>query len=164
MPLRSDDPKEHEAEEKCLSDVRDHGVHVLRVFGDDTWPEFAYSVGLFHNFRHPEIIILGLPADRAHVLINLVRDEVRAGHRFKAGDSTDKLLVDYEVTFRAVPTPQLVAHFGWAIWFYEDGEFPALQLVYPDRDHRWPWQDGVSPSFRVKQPVLADVDVPAWAS
>lgn len=164
MPLRSDDPKERAAEDKCLADVEEHGVHVLRVFGDNAWPEFAYSVGLFRNFGQPEIIIMGLPADRAHAIINLVRDEARAGRRFAEGDVTDALLVGYNVTFRPVPIPQVIAHFGWAIWFYENGEFPALQLIYPDREHRWPWEPGVSPTFRSKQPLLADVDVPAWAS
>ena len=163
MPQLSDDPKERAAEEKCLSDIRDHGLHVLRVHGDDQWPEFAYSVGLYRNYQQAEVIILGLPLERAHAILNLIGDEARAGRRFAAGDVTDAVLNDYAVSFREVPSDHVKAHFGWALWYYGEEAFPALQLVYPDRDRRWPWESGVSDSFRSRQPVLEEVAVPAWA-
>ena len=43
MPKLSEDPKARAAEEKCLSDIAQHGIHVLKVYGDDAWPEFAYA-------------------------------------------------------------------------------------------------------------------------
>ncbi|MFL5577733.1 MAG: DUF4262 domain-containing protein [Gemmatimonadaceae bacterium] len=45
---------------------------------------------------------------------------------------------------------------GFARWFYGGDDFPVLQVVYPDRTGRYPWEDGVAEGFRAVQPVLAD--------
>ena len=42
-----------------------------------------------------------------------------------------------------------------ACWAYEGEEFPVVQLVWPDKQGRWPWEDGVRAGFRDAQPVLA---------
>jgi hypothetical protein len=54
------EPKD-DHERKALADVQNHGWHVLKVMEDDRGPAFAYTVGLYHSFRHPELIIVGLP-------------------------------------------------------------------------------------------------------
>jgi hypothetical protein len=163
LPRYSDDPKKRSAEEKCVADIQHYGLHILKVAGDDDWPEFTYSVGLFHSFEHPEVIVLGLPGDVAHSLVNGLADEVRSGHRFIASEETENVLEGYPCTFRAVPPHHVGAHFGWASWFYDGEPFPALQLVYPDRARRWPWDPDISPGFLAQQPVLATVALPKWA-
>jgi hypothetical protein len=35
--------------------------------------------------------------------------------------------------------------------------------VYPDREHRWPWDSGISKGFRRNQPDLATAVMPEWA-
>jgi len=159
----SDNPKQRSAEEKCEEDIERYGLHVLKVAGGNDWPEFVYSVGLFQSYDHPEVIILGLPGDVAHDILNGLADVIRSGKRFAPEDETEDLLEGYLCRFLAVPFEQLFAHFGWAIWYYDDRAFPALQLVYPDRAGRWPWEPGVSPGFISQQPVLSRVPVPAWA-
>src|SRR6185503_14718031 len=69
----------------------------------------------------------------------------------------------YDVTFRRVPEYQYGAYLGWGMRFYAHDSFPVLQMIYPDREGRWPWQDGVSPGIRALQPVLADEPEPPWA-
>ena len=145
------------AEEKVLSDVQDYGWHVVKVLEEGDSPEFAYSIGLFRSFQHPEIFIYGLPSERAHLIINEAGEHIRSGRRFFAGQTSDELLEGYSVMFRAIPPSQYREHLGWASWFYDYADFPALQLVYPDRDGRWPWQSGTSEGFRRVQLVLADV-------
>lgn len=39
----------------------------------------------------------------------------------------------------------------------------AVQMIYPDRHGRWPWDEGVSDAFRHQQPVLETDPVPEWA-
>ncbi len=138
-------------------------MHVLRVFGGDGWPEFAYSVGLFQSFEQPEVIILGLLAEIAHALLNDIADLNRRELRFQLGDSTDELLDGYQVTFRPVSPPQVQAHLGWANWFYDFEPYPAVQMVYPDRAGRWPWDPEASEGFRSNQPMLESAPLPAWA-
>jgi hypothetical protein len=45
-------------------------------------------------------------------------------------------------------------YFGYAIWFNQTSNFPALQLVWTDRQNRYPWQDGFEEEFKFIQPLL----------
>jgi hypothetical protein len=98
-----------------------------------------------------------------HRLINDVGERVRDGMRYSAGELSNEFLEGYDVTFRAVPTFQYTGHLGWAIWLYGGASFPVLQMIYPDRQHRWPWDDAAAADFRERQPILADIAVPPWA-
>lgn len=163
MPHFSSDPRERTSEEKCAADVAQYGLHIIRVAAEEDSPEFAYSVGLYHTFAHPEVIMLGLRSETMHRLLNDVATALRAGRRFAAGDVSDAFLEGYDVTFRLVPADSYEPYLGWANWFNEGRDYPALQMVYPDREHRWPWEPGVAESFRANQPVLEREPVPAWA-
>ena len=163
MPHLSDDPKERAGEDKCLADIAQYGLHVMKVMGDHEWPEFTYSVGLYHTFGLPEIIILGLRGDLAHAVLNELADRARRGERYQVGDMLDGLLEGFAVTLRPVRDEHIEPHFGWARWFYDGQPFPALQLVWPTTSGVWPWEARASTEFRHKQPLLESVDVPAWA-
>jgi len=152
------------AEQKLVSDVETHGWHVMNVMEDEEGPGFAYSIGLTRSLGHPEILVVGLPRDTMHSLINLVGEEVRQGGAFKAGATYEQLLEGYHATFRAIPKDQYRNYLGFARWFYDGDDFPALQLIYPDREGRWPWDPQASAGFRAQQPVLADEGDPPWAS
>jgi hypothetical protein len=143
-------------EQKAVDDVQRYGLHIVHVLAEGDLPPFAYTVGLYRTFGHPEILIYGLPKDGAHRLLNHLADNLRAGKRYTVGETSDDLLDGYVCTFRLVPPAHYREHLGWASWFNESPEFPTFQLVYPDREGRWPWQDGVSEGFRRNQPVLAD--------
>ena len=163
MRKLSDDPKVRAAEQKCLADIAEHDLHVLKVFGDDEWPEFTYSVGLYERFKVPEIIILGLRSELAHSLLNELARRARAGERFAAGDKVGNLLDGFDVELRPIPEPYIEPHFGWALWFYDGRPFPAVQLVYPTTSGFWPWDPDASDSFRRTQPVLESTELPDWA-
>lgn len=45
-------------------------------------------------------------------------------------------------------------YFGYAIWFNQTSNFPALQLVWTDRQNRYPWEDGFEDEFKFIQPLL----------
>jgi hypothetical protein len=136
----------------------------MRVSADPPGPDFAYSIGLYEHFRHAEVIIVGLPLDIAHQIINDLGAAVRRGERYVAGATSEEFLEGYSVTFRAVPQYQYDAYLGWARRYYGDEVlFPVLQMIYPDRESRWPWQEGVAAGFRENQPVLADQAEPPWA-
>ena len=70
---------EDKHEEKAIADIEKHGVHVLNVFDPDgNDPKFNYSVGLWHSYEHPEILIFGLDAEISTQLINDIADKCRA--------------------------------------------------------------------------------------
>ena len=143
--------------------VADHGWAVMKVSAETDSPSFAYSIGLYRTFRHAEIIVLGLASETAHRLINDVGEAVRSGGTVTAGQTSDAFLEGFACTFRRVPAHQYGAYLGHGIRFYGVEAFPALQLVYPDRLGRWPWQPGVAPDFLANQPILADEPEPPWA-
>ena len=149
--------------EDLAADVATHGWIVMKV-ANDKGPEFAYSIGLFHTFGHPEVIMFGLAPEVMHHLINDAGALIRGGKVFSAGELSSEFLEGFDVTFRRVPEFQYDGHFGWATSFYRELKFPALQIVYPDRLARWPWHDGVDAGFLERQPVLSDISEPPWAS
>jgi len=143
-------------EQNALDDVQRYGLHIVNVLEEGKLPGFAYTVGLYRTFQHPEVLVYGLSQDRAHQILNDLADNLRAGKRYVAGGTFDDLLEGYSCTFRVVPRPHYREHLGWASWFNETIDFPALQLIYPDNEGRWPWQDEASDGFRRHQLVLAD--------
>jgi hypothetical protein len=163
MPTLSDDPRERADEEQCLADVETYDVHVIHVHGDDEWPKFTYSVGLYRRFGVPEVIILGLAQELAHWMVNELAARGRAGGRFQLGDTLDGLLEGFAVTLRPVPRPHVEAHFGWAMWFYDGEAFPTAQVVFPSTRGVWPWDPEAPKEFLRAQPVLEVAPLPAWA-
>lgn len=163
MPTFSADPEERALEERCVADVAEYGLHVVEVSAEADSPAFAYTVGLYRTFGRPEVIMFGLGLDTMHRLLNDLADAIREGHALDAGDVSDRLLDGYDVTFRTVPKRQYAAYLGWANWFNDGHEYPTLQMIYPDRERRWPWTDGVAESFRRNQPVLEREPIPPWA-
>jgi len=146
------------------ADVATYGWIVIKVSANAAPdPDFAYSIGLFQSFGHPEVILVGLPLEIAHTIINDVGGAIRAGGRFTAGSVSEQFLEGYNVTFRTVPVYQYGAYLGWGCRYYANEPFPVLQLIFPDRSGRWPWHEAVDPGFRAAQPVLADEPEPPWS-
>lgn len=73
---------EDEHDRKLLADVERHGWHVIGVEEADEGPAFAYSIGLYHNFQHPEVILFGLPVRVMHRVINAVGEKIKSGEKF----------------------------------------------------------------------------------
>ena len=101
-----------------------------------------YTIGLTGH-AHPELILFGLPPDLSRPVLLELAGEVLAGTRtISAGGSADDVLDGHRVQFVAVTEPD--RHLPVAARFYAGGAHPvrALQIVWPDRYHRWPWQPG----------------------
>jgi Domain of unknown function (DUF4262) len=138
------------------ADIATYGWHVIKVYEDDEGPAFAFTIGLFQRFGHPELIVFGLPPDTMHLMLNGAGENVRAGRPYAAGLNYDDILEGYSCTFRPVPRRHYEAYLGSARWYYEGDDFPVLQLIWPDREHRYPWAAPPDAWIRGAQPVLAD--------
>lgn len=57
---------------------------------------------------------------------------------------------------------------GWAVWYYRCSDFPLLQLVYPDRENRFPEDEAFDKAFEqpLMQPAaqMRKVEDDFWAS
>jgi hypothetical protein len=163
----SDLPEPRDAsDEKLLADVREFGWHCVRV-ADEHHPEhaaantalpphpiydaaFAYTVGLWRTYSHPELILVGR-WQHAHPILAQVVSLIRDGRTFAAGDRSDEVLDDYEVSFGAVANHRRLELLTWADWLNKGAQFDALQLILPDRAGAWP-NDPVYKAF--PQPLL----------
>ena len=138
------------------ADIATYGWHVIKVLEDDEGPAFAFTIGLWKRFQHPELIVFGLPLETMHQMLNGAGAAVGAGRPYAAGQSYDDILEGYSCTFRPVPRRHYDAYLGSAQWYYEGDDFPALQLIWPDREQRYPWAAPSDAWIRTAQPVLAD--------
>lgn len=155
MSRHSNDLGLTSSEETVLHHREEHGWFVNMIAAHDANPAFAYSFGLFEEFRHPEIIIFGLEPSIMHILINDVGGRIRTGAGYRNGDIVSDLLETYPCSFRKVDPSHYKATFSWACLFYGNSNFPALQLFWPDRQSRFPWESGFDGALCTSQPDLS---------
>ena len=152
MRSRTDDLRPPEL--KLLDDIEQYGVHLVHVPEEGQQPNFSFTVGMWHSFEQPEVIVFGLPEEVAHELLDALADEASDGRKFLPGEKHDDLLVGYPVRFLDVPRERRGTFFGSAEWAYDGEQFPCVQLVWPDKQGRWPWSAEVRDGFRESQPVI----------
>jgi hypothetical protein len=146
-----------ESEQRVIDDVQRVGWHVVGVEADAEGPGFAYSIGLYHTFGQSEIILFGLDVkETMFPIVNLVGEQMRQDANFEDWYESDKLLESANCIFRNVEREHYAEYFGYAIWFYEGLEFPAMQCVWPDRAGNYPWELGFPPELKERQPVLTE--------
>lgn len=142
------------SDRKVIYDINTHGWHVTIVLPDGANPGWAYSIGLFHTFRHPEILVFGLDGDLMHQLINHVGREARRGARIEPEQEYGDIIERYRCMFRPVNTSWYPHVLCYATWFYKGSAFPALQLFWPDKAQRYPWDPNFESRFLGDQPLL----------
>jgi hypothetical protein len=140
-------------ESKVASDVDAFGWHVILVAASDRAPQFAYTIGLFHTYQHPAVVVIGLTDAKAHEVLNIISAAVKSGARYGAGDRVDGILVNYPSAFVVFPRSAYADYLGVARRFYAGDEFTALQFVWPDSSGRFPWEAGVAEGARATQVV-----------
>jgi Domain of unknown function (DUF4262) len=140
---------------KLLADIDQYGWHVIGIEEDDEGPGFAYSVGLYRTFGHPEIMVVGLAIDVMFGMVNQIGELVRGGKRFEQLDESGDVLDGFNVAFRQVEAVHYVQYVGYAMWFYGGDSFPILQMVWPDSRHCYPWHPHYPAALAGRQPVLS---------
>lgn len=141
-------------EEQTKSDIEKHGLTVIIIEGTDYLPAFAYSIGLWQRFEHPEIICFGLTTKTLHALINNVADIVKEGKTIATNIDFYDIFESTRAQFLKVDHRNIGDYFGTAINFYETSDFPTIQLVWTDRNDKFPWEDGFEEEFTYRQPLL----------
>lgn len=146
-----------EGDKKLLEDIEKFGWHVLKVSEDDQGPGFCFSVGLFKTFKHPEIFIIGLKADLAHVLINNIGEEIRRGMNYKSGVFYPEIIDGFDCLMIEISQKYYNEYLGYANWYYKDKEFPVLQCIYPTVKGAFPWQKEWPKEIKDLQPILGNL-------
>lgn len=149
-----DTPHNCRDDKRVISDIRTFGLHVVLIEATDYLPSFAYSIGLWQKYKHPEIISFGLTVQTLHRIINDVADKVRSGQNIEIGEIYNNFFDNGKVEFIKVDNKNIADYFGAAIDFYNSKEFPALQLVWSNRNNKLPWEADFEKEFIYRQPLL----------
>ncbi|MGA3540863.1 DUF4262 domain-containing protein [Micromonosporaceae bacterium DT194] len=148
--------------------VQRHGWQVAGVIEEDDVPGWAYTVGLWHSYRSPEIAVLGLPTRTCMSIANLLAAKVRDGAELATGRRMDDVLKGHAVELREVRGEWLPVLFGQAVAFYRTPPLPMLQVCWPDPNEHFVWDAEASDSLHSLHPQLwlppADHPAGPWAT
>jgi hypothetical protein len=109
---------------------------------------FSYTIGL-HDRGLPELLVTGLPTNRALWLLNTFAKRMASGLRPVPGN---QVTLPANARLELVQVEHPDAHMGMAIAI-EGPDITAVQLVWADGHGRWPWAPGFDDGDR-HQPVL----------
>ena len=102
---------------------------------------FAYTVGLTAH-DHPELVIAGLDPLSAQALLNDLAARVYdTGARFTHGQRVSDLIAGYDAVILEGPATDDL-HPGAAYARYGRDRVRLRQIVWPDPQARFPWDDG----------------------
>ena len=136
------------------SNVEKFGLQVIMVNPTDYSPSFAYSIGLYKTYNHPEIICFGLPKDLAHGVINDIAELIKDGEQISPSKNYDNIFKNSRAEFLMVDERNIEDYFAAAINFYQTTKFPTLQLIWTDRNDKFPWEENFEEKFLYDQPLL----------
>ncbi len=146
---------EKEAKVRIAANIIEHGFHIACIDTDGYSPAFAYTIGLNASYQHPEIIVFGLQLNVLNAILRDMATRVKEGERFESHRSYTDVLEGYDVQFLEVDKQNVSDHLGFAGWYYGGHfEFPVLQMIWPDKESNWPWEEAFNPNFLYSQPLL----------
>ncbi len=147
----------------CLDIVDRHGWMIQGVFpvaGGPPAPTFCYTVGLSHPSGrhkwdpHPEFITIGVGFDAGKYILNELGEMVRNGRSLTAGEQLTGLVAgDFVLTLVQVADDSSHPLNTVRDLYGKDIAPGVLQVVFPDMEGRFPWDDGYDLDPRV-QPLL----------
>jgi len=145
-------------EKKIADDVNRYGLHIVQIPPTPKDDGFSFSVGLYKNYGHAEIIIFGQKTEWQAAVLNVLADEIKEGNTFQDDQKYPDIIPNHLCAIHAVADPQsYIDYVGMALWYYReihpiDHAFPLLQAIWPDLAGRFPWDAGYDPGYR--QPLL----------
>ncbi|MFB4278865.1 DUF4262 domain-containing protein [Nonomuraea sp. MTCD27] len=123
-----------------IGKVQEHGWQVTMIPRNEHGPGWAFTIGLWHHHRSPELAMFGLDIHDMQTCLNSLGDKVVAGEALKAGQEWQDIIDQRPVALKAVDHRWYHTFFGTALGFYRRPPFPFLQVVWPSPDNTFPWQ------------------------
>jgi hypothetical protein len=124
--------------------IKEVGWTVMAVMRTDRLPGFAYTVGL-SNHSQPELMVIGLPAQSAHYILNKMAEKAMAntlpnprGLVHEVASMPLSLRQDDDEA-----TMGELCRFAQQ-WSQEQRGRPCgvMQVIYPDEAGKFPWEPG----------------------
>ncbi|MET7474656.1 DUF4262 domain-containing protein [Streptomyces sp. NPDC005648] len=135
-----------------VATIDQHGWQVMMIPTDDQGPGWAYTIGLWHRHRIPELAMFGLDIRLMQTVLNDLGQRAVEGQPLEA-DKERHDVASVPVVLKPVDYRWYKAFFGTALGYYRKPPLPFLQVVWPNRDGAFPWQPG-GEDLLVRQPRL----------
>ena len=135
--------------DKLIEQVIDSAKDAIEKYGFNvtavgTSPPFAYTSGLFAD-DIPELLVSGLPNEVAHGVLTNIYDLAISGLELESGmQISDVLGGGYKIMLLDIDSDK--SEMNLTRRLYGKG-FPALAVILPDKQHRWPWDKGVEDNY-----------------
>lgn len=139
---------------KMIKEIEEFGWTVVALDATDYLPSFAYTLGLWKNYQHPEIIAFGLPVNMLHTILNEAGAIIKSGQSLKLHQPYTEFFENGKASFLPVDELNFEDYFNYATELNGVATFPAYELVWTDRNLKFPWEEGFEAEFKFKQPLL----------
>ncbi len=142
-------------EQKIAADVERVGWSAISI--SDVSPSFVYTVGLMFSLGHPELIVFGL-ADEGYNVLGAMVEDIRGGRSFASPGTYHGVLAQGSISTRPVHPSQHDPYLGYAMGYCRErgrlGELEAVQVFWPDRAGRFPFDRDCDEAVWAAQPRL----------
>lgn len=139
---------------QTIGHVQEYGWSVKKVPADAEGPGFAYTVGLWHTHRSPELALFGLEVEPMHTMLNALGAKAASGTLLEDGQEHHDIIEGLPVALRTARGRWYPTFFGQATAFYQQPPLPFLQVLWPGSDGRFLWHPESSEVHRASQPQL----------
>lgn len=141
---------------KLNQNIDTNGFSFIGIMGDLETPAYGYTVGFWETWQHPEVFIVGLSIDVMHKLAWNFAKGVREGKSFRDGEEASEELLEGGFRFRFRKIEKPLRPLNMARRFYAGDDFEAVQAVYPDTEHLYPWDTGYRLDPRIQPLIVGD--------
>jgi Domain of unknown function (DUF4262) len=92
----------------------------------------------------------------SHAILKTLTDDIEKNSQPDLTDPTGHLLLGMRCQFVEVNPRYYSDYVGFALWYYRKRRFPLFQIVWPNNDGLFPWDQQASKPFKEWQPVLGE--------
>ncbi len=137
-----------------LAQVGSAGWAVPGVPGDGSTPPWAYSIGLWASYGHPDIAVFGRPLTHLAVIAKTLCKRVADEDFLSAGAEIDDVCRSRLAMRDIHPSWRLTTLFHASDQFHGYIRPPMFQVAWADRDGNLPWERRFEPALANAQPML----------
>ncbi|MFA6152221.1 MAG: DUF4262 domain-containing protein [Chitinophagaceae bacterium] len=139
---------------KLNADIEKFGWTIIALEATEYLPSYAYTIGLWKNYRHPEIIVFGLPVGMLHTVLNEAGAMIKSSQKLESGKLYNDFFENGNTCFIPVDERNFRDYINYATELNGALAFPAFELIWTDKNLKFPWEDNFDTELKFKQPLL----------
>lgn len=136
----------------CRGNIRRGGWHATGILDAPGQPGYVYTTGLTVTWRHPELVISGLPPHAAHGVLCAAVERIREDGPLENGGEYDRIADGFRVRVRDIAPAFCRLSFAVSDRFYGRTVL-VRQIVWPDPHGRFPGDPRCDPGMADVQDI-----------